>query len=143
LGFETSPQTEEQRQKLDEFLEDITSAGELIIPDADGRCEVLSAVEVSLPESFDTHDLDDHLEHDGAAHDDDYDANEHANDHDHTADIDITVSYSCARPGRVRNLTVNVFSEYSSIETVDAVLLTDRGQAAARLNTDQRILRAE
>jgi len=131
LGFESAPSTEEEEAAVAAMLANLSDADALLTTDPAGNCSLEGPVEVALPEGFE-------------AHDDESEAHDHASEDDHehaAADAEVTINYVCDRPQNVRSLTVNMFSAYGSIETIEAVFLADDRQVSSELSPDDRVLK--
>lgn len=141
LGFESKPNTSEEREAVEVLLRDLSEAERLITPDPRGQCDLADSVDIDLPEGFVASETDAgaHDGHDDDGHEDD-EHDDHG-DHDHTADVDINLTYTCGDPDRLSELQVGIFSMYPSIETVESVFLGEAGQVAARLRPEEPALR--
>ncbi|MDJ0834176.1 MAG: DUF2796 domain-containing protein [Gammaproteobacteria bacterium] len=106
----------------------------------------------------DHHDDDDkHAKHDDHDHDDDDDKHakhddhdKHAkhDDHDHAdhddemhSEFDITLSFTCARPGRLKSVDARgLFQRFRNMEDIDVQWITDSKQSATELSRGKGII---
>lgn len=151
IGFEHTPETEEQHQLFDAAMALLESPGKLFTLTG-GNCSLTnSAIESGLSEEDghadhdDDHD-DDHKEHDD--HDDDHKEHddhddEHAehDDHDDHADegthSELVASYvfSCSSMSDLNAIDVNFLQEWSGFEVLDAQMIGPKGQALQELTS--------
>lgn len=66
------------------------------------------------------------------SHDDQQDHHEHEGHHEHDGFHDAVLgwTYNCGSPDAIRSVTFELFSSFPGVESANAVLLTDNGQAS-------------
>ena len=147
LGFEHLARNDAQRDAIAGLPKAFMSHDTIVSMSKQANCEMTAPSTLTLPDGFvqsaaQRNDADE--PEDGGDHDHDHDhEHEHEHEHDedheeHSANFEVRFVFDCAKPNRLRTITVNAFEQFSSIQTVDAVVLSDHGQSAARLSKNTR-----
>lgn len=108
----------------------------------------LEGVELELTGEFDVeehhdHDDDDHEHGDDHAHNDDDHGDDHGDDHAHDdhdsheghADILLSLTADCAKPDKIKSITLSLFDTFEGFETVNVVFNTDSGAEAKTVSS--------
>ncbi len=93
-------------------------------------------------------DHDKHAKHDDHDHHDDHDKHAKHDDHDHGdhddevhSEFDITLSFACASPGRLKSVDASgLFQRFRNMEEIDVQWITDSKQSATELSRGQGII---
>lgn len=168
VGFEHKPRTPEQMATLAGAVTTLTTHANLLTPPMAARCTP-GMVDIDQPFDLSTsaqadhgdhhghdHEGHDHDDHEGHDHDDheghdhgDHEGHDHGDheghdhgDHDDSAHSELTARYvwTCARPGALTTVEVTAFAAFAGLETIEAALLTDTGEASGDLTRTQRRL---
>ena len=140
LGFETIPDTDEERTAVTDLHDRLKSFEMMLTLDELARCK-LSQASAVFPEGFSTenakaqhddHDDHDHDEHDGHEEHDNHDA--------HSNNLEVTYVFDCASPARLRAITMTAFDTFPTIENIDAVFLSDAKQLMQHLEPKKNAL---
>lgn len=108
LGFERAPRNPTERAAATALLSRLRAGEGLFVPTQGAGCR-LTAASVSAPV----------LEGDRAA--------------DGHADLTGEWRYTCAAPDKLTGLRVRLFNDYPRLKRIEAVVVSPRGQRAARL----------
>jgi len=157
VGFERTPATEDERRAILDLQERLAAPELMLSLNERANCTLSEPVQIILPDGFaqtgDSHDKthadEPHHEHDhhDHGHDHDHDAGksdeQHA-DHDvHANDLEVTYSFDCSAPSRLRAISVTGFDAFPAIENIDAVFLANAQQEAQRLRRGSRMLKLD
>lgn len=108
LGFEHAPRTEAQRMAARNLLRTLRQGERLFTPSEAAACKLAEArVEAPALEG-------------------------RAGEEEH-ADLDADWRYTCAQPGRLTGMKVEMFARYPGLKRLDAAVVSGKGQHAARL----------
>jgi len=137
VGFEHAPATPEQEKALADAAERLRDPSTVVSLPAAAGCRLMSA-NVAMP--FQAEDAEAHVE------------GEHAHEHEHEAeheheeaaeamhgehtDLIVTYDFECQHPEALRQVQVTAFASFERLQQVDAAVLTDTQQGAARLTRD-------
>ncbi|GAA4033211.1 DUF2796 domain-containing protein [Actimicrobium antarcticum] len=122
LGFERAPDTDKQKQAVQQMIEKLRQPEKLFALTAAAQCTAgpvqLTApvLQLGVPEK-------------GGAEKD----GEHAG-------IEFAVSFHCRMPAALKDLNVNLFNAFSGLHQLDVQVVGPRGQSAAKLTPKQRRL---
>lgn len=141
VGFEYAPRTDEEHAFHDSQLAELTRAPGVVAFDRAAQC-ALTGANVLSSQAHDDHDAGHgHDDHDGHHDHDEHHDHEDHDDHDaHDeggaahSDIRVQFTYHCERPARIRQVSTDLFERFGGIESIDAILITEDIQTAARLN---------
>lgn len=147
VGFEHAPGNAEQESALAAATERLRDPAAVVSLPPSAGCQLVAA-NVAMP--FDAHDAAEHRDGD---HD-----HEHEHEHEHEAkheeahgqdpghdaeamhgehaDLVVTYSFDCKHPEALRQIEVTAFGTYPRLQRVEAAVLTDSKQGAARLTRD-------
>ena len=119
LGFERAPRTDAERTRVSDLVASLTAADRLFVPDPAAACslakvELDSAVLGLGPAG---------AQASGPA------AGEHA-------DIDMNVTFTCARAAEARFIDIRLFEAYERIQTIDAKVASPQGQFKRTVKAD-------
>lgn len=122
LGFEHAPRTDQERAAVAALRKALADPARLFAPTAAAACvaapPVVSAPVLEAPAK-------------GKA------AGEAAKQH---ADLDAEFRFTCAQPARLTGLAVNLADAFPGLQRIDAEVVSDKGQKAARLSAKMRFL---
>ena len=159
LGFERAPRSDAERKRVADMVASLTAAERLFIPDPAAACK-LAKVELASAvlglagdgkgNGREGKSRDPGGDH-GHGHDDDHDHDDdHGDNHDHDqagaagrdaaggehADIDVNVTFTCARAAEARFIDIRLFEAYERIQTIDAQIASPQGQFKRTVKAD-------
>ena len=100
-------------------------------------------------DDHDDHDHDKHEKHDDHDDHDDHDKHAKHDDHDHEghdddemhSEFDITLSFACANPGRLKSVDASgLFERFRNMDEIDVQWITDSKQSATELSRGKGII---
>ena len=146
VGFEHKPKSDEEKEALHSLHARLSSLSSLVTVDEKARCSEAKPAKIEIPHFADhaTHekhdDHDEHEDHDHHNHEgDETHAHHSTHDHEkheasaHTDNVEVHYSLKCASPKQLKMIEVTAFTNFPQITTVEAVYLSDQGQAANKL----------
>lgn len=150
IGFETKPANAEQQALADKLLAQLRDASQVVKLPAAAQCmqqePVITAPTLIASQGMAAEDdeTDEDKDEDGAHehghdadhdHDHDGDAHHDGDDHHHGAhaDLNATYTFTCKHPAAFKSLTVSALRNWPRIKDVDVAVLSNQGQAAARV----------
>ncbi len=161
VGFEHQPKTEQQEQSVREAAEFLTQGNQVVVLRQPQGCELEHvAVNSALLEEthgehdehhddhhdehhddhHDEHHDDHHDEHHDDEHHDDHDGH-HDDEHEHHAEshseFEVEYHFECDATVKTGRMTVKMFERFTSLEEIEAQLISASGQALFELNKDQ------
>jgi Protein of unknown function (DUF2796) len=113
VGFEHAPRTPAERQAVDRARQALTRSG-LLRPSADAEC-----VAIGTP----------------AAANDPRPGSDPAH-----ADLEMEYAFRCGRPGKLRQVELDVFSAFPRLQRIEAMVVTATEQGKRTLKRPERIL---
>ncbi|MDW6002826.1 zinc uptake protein ZrgA [Vibrio mangrovi] len=153
VGFEHPPQTPQEHQALDQAMELLEQADNLITINTQAGCKLEhSDVHQTSHHHEDEHDHDaaHHHDHDEAAHDSehhhDHDEDAHEDEHHHDGDehehgthnaFSIQYRYTCRDSENLNHLSTQWFNHFPHTHEIHTNVFTDRQQTAIKLNPHQ------
>lgn len=153
IGFETVPETDAQKELGNKLLAQLRDAAAVVTLPAEAKCTHTEPVITAPPlqgapaaamgDSDDDDDDADGHDHDGHDHDaDGHDADGHDHDgahHHHGvhADLNAVYTFTCENPAAFKSLIVTSFKNWPRLKNIDVAVLSNQGQAAARVNADK------
>ena len=131
LGFEHMPTTDADKERLNDVVKKLEAGDALFTPNAEAECvlqdtEVLSALLGDEEPADKDHAQEKHAEdeHGGEAHN----------------DVDVAWSYTCAKPGELKEVEVKLFSAFpEGFQHIKAEWVTEKGASAQALTQDASI----
>ncbi len=117
LGFEHAPRNDQERAAVAEMRKKLADAGKLFAPTTAARC-TLKSVALTAPT---------------------LDARPAAGGTDH-ADLDADFLFACAQPARLSGMEVRLFQAFPKLRSIEAQVVSDKGQKATRLSSKMRFL---
>ena len=152
LGYEYAPKSKQEKDILASVSAKLAEPENIFKLGPNAECNLSEPIAISFPDGFENdgaNEKDDHHghdEHDEHAHSDHehHDDEEHAEadheEHDeheenvHDSDIEITYSFACAAPSRLKQIVVTGFDAYPEIKEIEAVFINDTRQLAKHLS---------
>lgn len=139
VGFEHAPANADQERALTEATERLRDPATVVTLPAAAGCRLMAA-NVAMP--FQARDA---AEHEEGSHEHEHEHEheaEHEADgkadamHDEHADLIVTYDFDCKHPEALTQVQVTAFGSFPRLQRVDAAVLTDSNQGAARLTRD-------
>lgn len=124
VGFEHEPSNDEQKRQVVSARERLERPQGFLRFDARADCLLRSAV-ATLPGS------ESHAENDRHGHE--HDDADGADDHDEHLEVTASYEFECTNPGRLAALSVELFSQFPSIEAIEASVLGPSGVTSQEL----------
>ncbi|MEH6525368.1 MAG: DUF2796 domain-containing protein [Sneathiella sp.] len=136
VGFEHTPETEEQKNAVSEAIAKLRNAPEIFTLKEKAQCRFVK-VQASSPLARDDGDHD----HDGK-HDEKHDDASHEQ-HEDEGHAEFRAEYHihCEAPEHFRSLDVGLFRAFPSLEEIDYQILVPEGQYSGELEADKTLLR--
>ncbi|WP_230970352.1 DUF2796 domain-containing protein [Nitrogeniibacter aestuarii] len=133
VGFEHAPSTAAEKQALADAIERLRNPVTVVsMPPAAG-CQLMSA-NVAMP--FQAEDAEGEHEHEHE-HEDEQEKGEGADAmHGEHADLIVTYDFTCQHPEALKVVQVTAFDSFERLQRVEAAVLTDTRQGAARLTRE-------
>ena len=139
LGFEHDAQTSAEQQSVKNLAHQLEENAQVI--NLQGKCQ-LQSVSHSLftdehhdeDEHHHGHENEDHHSHDEGEHEH-HEGTEH--EHDEGSHRDVRVEYRFACNDALAGIELALFDSMPSLSVIQAQWVTDRGQGAAQLSTEQ------
>ncbi len=136
LGFETLPQSEEERAAVAALTERLTAPEFLVRPDRRAKCELAGPAAIALPDGFSATN-ETRARHNGHVEHEAHENHDEHGEHDEGGnDVEASFAFVCSAPSRLDRITVTAFNHFEGVQTVEAVFLSGDGQSA-RLLTPQ------
>jgi len=128
VGFEHMPNTDEDKQKLDDLVEKLEGGNELFSINPEAECELKDTEVLSGLRGDTTGNPEDAPKTaepaEGEAHN----------------DVDVTWAYACNKPAELTEVAVKLFSAFpEGFQRINAEWVTDKGASAAELDKDDTI----
>lgn len=137
VGFEHAPSTAAEQQALAEAIERLRNPATVVSMPSAAGCQLMSA-NVAMP--FQAEDADAHAEgeHEHEHEHEDEHEKEEAPDtmHGEHADLIVTYDFACQHPEALKVVQVTAFDSFQRLQRVEAAVLTDTRQGAARLTRE-------
>ena len=154
VGFEHAPSSEADHAALDKAVATLKDGDALFRfnPEAGCRMEKAEVISVLLDEEHHGHD-DEHGHKEKGSHDHDDHGHEKKASHDHDehgheqhegethSDIDAAYHFDCAQPGKLTELTVELFEAFSGMEDLDVQYVIESKQGAAELTPANHVVK--
>ncbi len=123
LGFERAPRNETERKRLAEALARLQAADRLFVPDPAAQCRLakVSLVSATLGIGADGGERATAGRSNGGM------ANSRSN-HEHHADLDATIRFTCQKSELARFIDVKLFDQFPRVRTADAQVASPLGQ---------------
>ncbi|MEO0947386.1 MAG: DUF2796 domain-containing protein [Cyanobacteria bacterium J06641_5] len=132
VGFEHQPKTDAQKSAVTQAIAVLEAGTDLFaLPDA-ASCRLLEATVAT--ELLDDHD--EHGEHDHGEHEEE-EAHVGEEEGEVHSEFMATYRFECAQPQQLRQIGIELFSTFPSLEEIEARVLTDSGQTAVELTPTQ------
>lgn len=122
LGFEHAPRTGKEKQAVQAMADMLRHPEKLFIPTPAAQCTP-GTVQLDAP-----------VLNLGKA---EHNAGEEDGDH---ADLEAAITFDCRVPSALKGFEVRLFDPFPRIRRLNAQVVGPRGQSAARLTTNQRLL---
>lgn len=162
LGFEHSPKTDQQKQKLTSSLHLLKQADSLFYFSTQARCR-LQKVETENPFAPQETDKKTHKEHDSLDKEDDHkdghkhetvDAHDHKNEHEHETkdehehetidshtDFTANYAYRCEQPKQLESINLaGLFKSFPNFEILKAQWVHGSGQSAKTVSKEDVVI---
>lgn len=125
VGFEHTPETDEQRRAVEEAVDTFSRGDTLFVPTEGAAC-VVESVDVALAGMS-------HDEHEGEGHEGE--GHEHGEEHESDGHSELHGEYHfrCAEPGALDSLEVRLFDQLKGMEELEAQIVTPTLQTATKL----------
>ncbi|MDR0233962.1 MAG: DUF2796 domain-containing protein [Zoogloeaceae bacterium] len=125
ISFEHAPRNDKERQEARKMAEILRNPGALFLFPKEAQCSLKSA-------RLESEAIADELGHD------DHDAKTEEAKHDHDegeehGDLDAEFVFTCRNPALLNRIEVALFKAFPSLKSIEAQLVTPRGQKAAKL----------
>lgn len=157
VGFEHSPQNNDQEQILAEAIKSLEKADNLVMWNQEANCQINNVEFIDLIQSNETGDHDDHHHDNHHNHHDDHHHDDHHHDdhnhdhhddhhddhhHDHNShgEFIIEYQYTCANPENLNSMSTNWFNDYPSTELINVNVFTDKVQSRFELTASNNTL---
>ncbi|MEI8631636.1 DUF2796 domain-containing protein [Vibrio sp. PP-XX7] len=133
VGFEHAPQSSAEHKALDQAIERLEQADQLITINPDAGCHI----ESSHVQQTKHHHDDEEDGHDHANHHDDHDATAHVDhdEHEHAEHNAFTIEYhfECKHADALQQLSTQWFTHFPNTHGIHVNIFTDRRQSSAQL----------
>lgn len=143
VGFEHAPQSDAEQTALAKANAILAEADQLLTLSSAAQCQIKhTSVTNTLLADDDKHEHEhEHEHHDDHQHDDEHhDHHDHHEEHDGHGSFSVEYRYDCQQIGQLSQLDVHWFNHFSSTQSIQANLLTDKGQNAHQLKPGQSTL---
>ena len=153
LVFEHQARSDKDKKTLQQALAVLNDPAQWLLPDAAASCQ-LQNIEIDSALLKPDH-ADGHQEHQKHAKHEDHDEHEkHAKNADHAehehdehaahSEFTVTLSFSCARPSRLKSVDVSgLFQRFRNMQEIDVQWISDTRQSATELSRDRGIIRLQ
>ncbi|MDD5393497.1 MAG: DUF2796 domain-containing protein [Thiothrix sp.] len=132
VGFEHMPDTDEDKQKLDDLVEKLEGGDELFNVNPEAECELKDTEVLSGL-------LGDDIGNAEAGTETAPTTAEPQNSDAHN-DVDVTWAYACNKPAELKEVAVKLFSAFpEGFQRINAEWVTDKGASAVELGQDDTI----
>lgn len=135
VGFEHQPDSKEQNAKVDKAKEILSHADDLFVINKEADCSLEHAKVSSALLDDGRHEEHDHDKHHGEKHHDDA---HHHDDHNDDTHSEFTAEYhfECEKVDALTSIQLTVFDAFSSLEEVEAKVISNKGQRLIELDHD-------
>jgi len=134
VGFEHAPSSEADHAALDKAVAMLKEGDRLFEFNESAGCSLEKAhIESALLEE--EHGHEDHEEHGYEKHGHD----EH--EEERHSDIEAVYHFECAKPGRLSQLTVELFEAFSGMEKLNVQYVIENKQGASELTTTSHVIK--
>jgi len=128
LGFEHAPDTDAQRQAVKDLVARLQQADTLFVAPAAAKCQTES-VKLNAP-VLPAELLGNAAETTTAE----------PADGDGHAELEATIVFRCTNPAALKSLEIELFNAFSNLHSLDAAVVTDQSQSAAKLSAKAKRL---
>ena len=138
VGFEHAPSSKADHAAIDKAVAILKDGNGLFQFNADAGCE-MEDVKIASELIEDEH-------HDHDKHSDDHDHEKKAeHDHEHEgevhSDIEVAYHFECSAPGKLTQLTVELFESFSGMEKLKVQYVIEAKQGAAELTASKHVVK--
>lgn len=143
VGFEHTPSSEADHAALDKAIGTLKDGDRLFRFNADAGCRLEEAAVTTalLDEEHKGHaDEHDHEKHDGHDHDE-HDHEAHEREGETHSDIEAAYHFECDRPGKLAQLTVELFAAFPGTEKLNVQYVTESKQGAVELTPADHVVK--
>jgi hypothetical protein len=148
VGFEHAPSSDADHAALDKAVAILKDGDQLFRFNSEAGCrmEKVDVVSALLDDEHHGHgDEHDHEKKDTHDHDDhghdDHKHEEHGHDGETHSDIDAVYHFECDQPGRLTQLTVELFEAFPGMEELNVQYVIESKQGAAELTPAKHVVR--
>jgi hypothetical protein len=140
VGFEHAPSSEADHAALDKAVALLKDGDRLFRFNEGAGCRMESAKVTSelLEEEHEDHEHEKREGHTGEKHEDAHDEHEHAGETH--SDIEAAYHFECAAPGKLTQLTVEIFEAFPVTERLNVQYVIESKQGAAELTASSHVI---
>ncbi len=134
VGFEHAPSSEADHAALDKAVATLKDGDRLFLFNAEARCRMEKAGVTSalLDEEHDEH---------ADKHSSDHDHERHEDEDEAHSDIEAAYHFECDEPGKLTQLTVELFEAFPGTEELKVQYVIESKQGAAELTAASHVLK--
>ena len=146
VGFEHAPSSEADHAALDGAVATLKKGGRLFRFNAEAGCRMQKVMLESALLEEDHHAHEEEAEHGHEEHEhdehehDEHEHDEHEGEQTHS-DIEAVYHFECARPGRLTQLTVELFEAFPATEVLKVQYVIEGKQGARELTARDHLVR--
>lgn len=134
VGFEHAPSSEADHAAVDKAVAMLKDGGKLFEFDESAGCRLEKAYVASalLVDEYD-HDEHEKHEHDKHGHD--------KHEEETHSDIEVVYHFECAKPGKLSQLTVELFEVFPGMDKLNVQYVIENKQGAAELTSSSHVIK--
>ena len=136
VGFEHAPSSKADHAAIDKAVAILKDGNGLFQFNADAGCEMEKVDIASELLEDEHHDHDKKAEHDHKDHDHD-----HEHEGEAHSDIEVAYHFECSAPGKLTQLTVELFESFSGMEKLKVQYVIEAKQGAAELTASKHVVK--
>lgn len=148
VGFEHAPSSEAEHAALDKAMATLNNGDHLFLFNKQAGCRMQKAMIVSALLEEERHEYDEeHVDHHGHADKDDHGHGHEEHGHEQQeggqthSDIQAVYHFECAKPGRLKQLSVELFEAFPATEELKLQYIIESSQGAQELTARDHVVR--
>ena len=144
VGFEHAPSSKADHAAIDKAVAILKDGSGLFRFNADAGCEMKDVKITSELTEDEHHDHDKHSDDHDHEKKAKHDHKDHDHDHEHEgevhSDIEVAYHFECSAPGKLTQLTVELFEAFSGMEKLKVQYVIEAKQGAAELTASKHVI---